>query len=72
MPKTQTQIKVLDVTEFSLSGFPYEKFDTLQEAFAWIVGELLDGCSERFEVKIPGASQPIQIDARGVDFDEIA
>lgn len=71
MPKTKKkpQIKVADVSEFSLCGYLWEKFDTLPEAFAYVAQEMIDTGAERFEIKVPGSESTIQIDARYVDLD---
>lgn len=71
--KKKTWVKVADVTSLSFGGVDWEKFDTLAEAFAWIASEIEqwagDGSfGERFEIKVPGSEETIQIDARYVDF----
>ena len=72
-----SKIKVRNVSSLSFSGYSYEEFDTLAEAFASVAEKIemaaFDGDSEdfeRFEVEIPGGQDGhnvIEIDARYVD-----
>ena len=73
--QTKTKIGVADTTGFSFR-MDWEEFNTIQEAFAYIASEIEewaddDSYGDCFEIKIPGAEAPIQIDARHVDYTEL-
>lgn len=62
---------VADVSEINFHGYYWEKFSTLQEAFAYAAEEIENG-AERIEIstsKNGGSSNNIEIDARDVLFD---